>query len=59
MRGDSARTYARESDLQRVGGVTLRPFHLTYSAACGLKGLVEPVSWLAWSGGLGWCTLRV
>lgn len=36
------RTYARANDLNRAGGVFLRPWMLVYSAESGVKGLMEP-----------------
>ena len=41
------RHYARETDMMNIGGVLLRPFHLTFSASCGMKGLIEPATRLS------------
>ena len=38
------RPYVRAGGLQNAGAVWLRPWHLPYSAACGLKGVLEPAS---------------
>ena len=38
-----SRDYAKPNTVHTAGGTHLRMWHLPYVAACGLKGVVEPV----------------